>query len=160
MHHSSLVQEHWFPFCMTSPSRCCHFTVTFSTFPSPDWTTPVLSACLHSHRRDPPAFTHLHGLLWNCSREINPDQSAPAHVGISRYHTRSRGAVILLAVLLWIQPRKWLVFWVVSTHCWVMLSFLFTNILKSFSRGLLSIHSPPSLYSCLGLLWPKRRNCT
>ncbi|KAK4830147.1 hypothetical protein QYF61_008635 [Mycteria americana] len=42
------------------------------------------------------------------------------------------------------KRRIRLAFWAASAHCWVMLSFSSTNIPKSFSSGLLSIHSPPS----------------
>ncbi|KAK4811059.1 hypothetical protein QYF61_016345, partial [Mycteria americana] len=48
-----------------------------------------------------------------------------------------------------------LAFWAASAHCWLMSSFSSTNTLKSFSAGLLSIHSSPSLYPCLGLPRPR-----
>ena len=54
----------------------------------------------------------------------------------------------LLPTLLWMQPRTQLAFWAVSTHCWLTVSFPSTNIPKSFSLGLFSIHSSPSLYLC------------
>lgn len=41
-------------------------------------------------------------------------------------------------------------FWAVSTHCWVVSNF--SSTLISHFQGLLSSHSPPSLYLCLG--WP------
>ena len=50
------------------------------------------------------------------------------------------------------QPRIRLPFWAASAHCQLMLSFSSTSTPKSFSSGLLSSHSPPSLYLCLGLL--------
>ena len=63
----------------------------------------------------------------------------------------------LLATVLWMQPRIQLAFWAVSTHCRVMLSFLSSRIPKSFSSGLLSMHSPPTLYLCLALPPPMCR---
>lgn len=42
----------------------------------------------------------------------------------------------------------------------LMLCFSSTNTHTSFSAGLLSIHSPPSLYSCLGLPYLKSRTWT
>jgi len=52
------------------------------------------------------------------------------------------------------QPRVRLAFLAASAHCQLMLSFLSTSTAKSFSSGLLSIHSLPSLYLCLGLPQP------
>ena len=40
-----------------------------------------------------------------------------------------------------------------------MLSFSPTRNPKSFFSVLLSVHSPPSLYLCLGLPWPRGRTC-
>ncbi|PKU44834.1 werner syndrome atp-dependent helicase isoform x4 [Limosa lapponica baueri] len=51
------------------------------------------------------------------------------------------------------QPRMQLAFWSTSTHGQLMLSFLSTNTPKSFSSGLLSIHSLPK-ENCLGLPSP------
>jgi len=56
-------------------------------------------------------------------------------------------------MLLLMQPRIQLAFWAASAHCRLMLSFSSTSTPKSFS-GLLSSHSPPSLYLCLGLPRP------
>lgn len=63
----------------------------------------------------------------------------------------------LLATLLSMEPRILLAFWAESTHYWIMLSFTITNMPKSFSSGMPSIHSLPSLYLCLGLSWPMCR---
>ncbi|KAK4818250.1 hypothetical protein QYF61_009425 [Mycteria americana] len=52
----------------------------------------------------------------------------------------------LLAKLLLMQPRIRLAFCAVSAHCRLMSSFLSISIPKSFSSGLLSITSSPSLY--------------
>jgi len=49
-------------------------------------------------------------------------------------------------MLLYMQHRIQLAFCTASLHCWVMMSFSSTNILKSFFSGLFSIHSPLSLY--------------
>ena len=49
--------------------------------------------------------------------------------------------------------RILLAFWATSAHCWVMLSFSSTRTPKSFSTGLHSWSSSPSLYtSCTNLL--------
>lgn len=53
------------------------------------------------------------------------------------------------------QPRIQLAFWALSVHCWVILSFLSTNIPKFFSSGLFSVHFSPSLYFCLWLPQPR-----
>ena len=42
-------------------------------------------------------------------------------------------------------------------HCWLMLRLSSTNTLKSFSSELLSNHSLPGLYLCLGLPQPRCR---
>ncbi|KAK4813652.1 hypothetical protein QYF61_014951 [Mycteria americana] len=60
----------------------------------------------------------------------------------------------LLVTLLLMRPRRRLAFWAASTRCQVMLSFTSANTPESFSAGLLSLHSPPSLYLCLGLPQP------
>ncbi|KAK4812205.1 hypothetical protein QYF61_009097 [Mycteria americana] len=67
---------------------------------------------------------------------------------LQQVHVLMLGAPELDAVL---QPRIRLAFWAADAHCWVMLSFSSTSTPKSFSLGLLSIHSLPSLYLCLGL---------
>jgi len=74
---------------------------------------------------------------------------AGPQVGSHQSRAEQRGRITsldLLATLLLMQLGIWLVFWVASTRCWVMLSFLSTNIPKSFSARLLSIPSSPSLY--------------
>ena len=57
------------------------------------------------------------------------------------------------------QPRARLAFWAANAHCWLTLSFSPTSTPKSFSSGLLSSRSPPSLCLCLGCparLWCAR----
>jgi len=44
-----------------------------------------------------------------------------------------------------------LAFQAAGSHCWLMSSFSLTGTPKSFSAGLLSMSSSPSLYSYLGL---------
>ena len=81
-----------------------------------------------------------------------------SRLGLTRAEQRGRiTSPDLLAILLLMQPRIWLAFWAVSTHCWVMMSFSSTSTPKSFSSRLLSIHSPLSLHLCLGLPWPMCR---
>ena len=63
----------------------------------------------------------------------------------------------LLATLLWMQPGILLSFWVVNILCQLRSSFTSTSIPKSFSVGLLSIHSSPSLYWYWGLPQPRCR---
>ena len=63
----------------------------------------------------------------------------------------------LLALLLLMQPRIRLAVWAVNAQCQVMLNLLSTSTPKSSFSGLLSIHSPPSLYLCLGLPQPMCR---
>ena len=58
----------------------------------------------------------------------------------------------LLVTLLLMQPRIRLAFWPAGVHCRVTLSFSSANTPKSFSAGLLSVHSLPSLYLCLGFV--------
>lgn len=53
------------------------------------------------------------------------------------------------------QSRIQLTFWVASVHCQLIFSFSPTYSCKFFSRGLLSVHSFPSLYSCLELTGPE-----
>ena len=55
------------------------------------------------------------------------------------------------------QPRIQLAFWAARARCWLMLSFSSISTPKSCSLGLLSSHSPPSLYLCLGLPRPMCR---
>ena len=54
-------------------------------------------------------------------------------------------SLALLATLLLMQPRIQLAFWPVSAHCWLIVSFPSTDTPKSFSTGLLSIHSLASV---------------
>jgi len=54
------------------------------------------------------------------------------------------------------QPGTWAAFWSTNTHCQLLLSFSFHTSHNSCS-GLLSIHSPLTLYLCLGLPWPSCR---
>jgi len=74
--------------------------------------------------------------------------------------TEQRGRIIslnLLVTLLLMQPGIWLAFWVLSAQCWFVLNLSSTHTPKSFSSGLVSSHSPPSLYRCLGLPRPRCR---
>uniref|UniRef100_A0A8D0FDG9 ABC-type glutathione-S-conjugate transporter n=1 Tax=Strix occidentalis caurina TaxID=311401 RepID=A0A8D0FDG9_STROC len=74
--------------------------------------------------------------------------------GLTRPEQRGRiPSLALLATLLLMQPRTWLAFWAVSTHCWLIVSFPSTNTPKSSSAGMLSIHSLPSLYLCMSSTW-------
>ena len=66
----------------------------------------------------------------------------------------------LLAMLLLIQPRIQLPFWVARPHCHVMLSFLSTSTPKSFSSGLLPILSVSCLYLCWDCPHPYAGSCT
>uniref|UniRef100_A0A663N7B8 ABC-type glutathione-S-conjugate transporter n=1 Tax=Athene cunicularia TaxID=194338 RepID=A0A663N7B8_ATHCN len=74
--------------------------------------------------------------------------------GLTRAEQRGRiPPLTLLPTLLWVQPRTRLAFWAVSTHCWLTVSFPSTDTPKSFSAGLLSILSLPSLYLCMNSTW-------
>jgi len=66
-------------------------------------------------------------------------------------------SLALLVMLFLMQPRIQLAFWAASTHCLVTLSFSSTSTPKSFSSGLLSIPSSPSLYCYQRLLQPRCR---
>ena len=78
--------------------------------------------------------------------------------GLTRAEYRGRiPSLDLLAMLLLMQPRAQLAFWAARAHCCVILSFLSTSTLTSFSAGLLSIHSLPNLSLCLGLPRPMCR---
>ena len=80
-----------------------------------------------------------------------PELDAALQGGLSRAEQRGRipSLDLLLLTLLDTQPRTRVAFWAASTHCQVTLSFLSINTPKSFSSGLLSIHSLPSLELCL-----------
>jgi len=81
-----------------------------------------------------------------------PELDKGLQVGLTRAEQRGRiTSLDLLAMLLLMKPRIWLAFWAVSAHCQVMLSFRSTSTPKSFSSGLLSIHSLLGLCLCLGL---------
>ena len=56
--------------------------------------------------------------------------------------------------------RILLAFWATSAHCWVMLSFSSTRTPKSFSTGLHSWSSSPSLYTYLDCSNPSATACT
>jgi len=78
--------------------------------------------------------------------------------GLMRAEQRGRiTSLCLLVALLLVQSRIQLAFWAASTRCWLKLSLSSTDSPKSFSSRLLSSHSLPSLYLCLGLLWPRCR---
>lgn len=62
----------------------------------------------------------------------------------------------MLVVALLMQPRMYLAFWYMSTHSWLMLSFLSTNTHKSFLPGWHFICFLPSLCLCLGFPWLRR----
>ncbi|KAK4829642.1 hypothetical protein QYF61_005935 [Mycteria americana] len=102
---------------------------------------------------------HLHGPPLDSLQQLHvllvlraPELDAALQGGLTRAEQRGRiPSLALLATLLWMQPRIRLAFWAASAHCQVMLSFSSTNTPKSFSSGLPSIPSLPSLYLCLGL---------
>lgn len=55
------------------------------------------------------------------------------------------------------QPRIKLTFWATSSHCWFISNISSTDIPKSFSTGLLSVHS---LLSAYGYWWLPRPRCS
>jgi len=72
--------------------------------------------------------------------------------------TEQRGTITSLTLLvtpLPVEPRIPLAFQAAGAHCWLLLRFSSTRIPKSFSTGLLSRNSSPSLYTYLGLPQPK-----
>jgi len=74
---------------------------------------------------------------------------------------KERGTITsfdVMAALLFIEPRTRLAFWAVSAHCRFIFNCSSTNIPKSFSTGLCSIHSSSSLYWYQCLPWPMCRN--
>ena len=78
--------------------------------------------------------------------------------GLTRAELRGTvTSVVPLFTLLLMQPSIWLACWAASKHCWLVMSLSSINIYKSFTSGLLSSHSLPSLYLCLGLPLPKCR---
>uniref|UniRef100_A0A8C0E917 ABC-type glutathione-S-conjugate transporter n=1 Tax=Bubo bubo TaxID=30461 RepID=A0A8C0E917_BUBBB len=93
--------------------------------------------------------------LWPVRKEDSSEEIvAWAEREWKKCHSRTQiPSLALLATLLLMQPRTWLAFWAVSTHCWLTVSFPSTNTPKSFSLGLLSIHSSPSLYLCMSSTW-------
>lgn len=48
--------------------------------------------------------------------------------------------------ILFRQSRLQLFSWAVSAHCWLISNFSSTDIPRSFSAGLVTTHSSPSLY--------------
>jgi len=56
-------------------------------------------------------------------------------------------SLALMATSLLMQPRIQLTFWAASAHWWLTSSFSCTRTL-TFSTGLLSVSSSPSLHSC------------
>ncbi|KAK4807440.1 hypothetical protein QYF61_001991 [Mycteria americana] len=76
-----------------------------------------------------------------------PELDAVLQGGLTRAEQRGRiPSLDLLATLLWMQPRMLLAFWAASAHCRLMSSLSSISTPKSFSTGLLSIPSSPSLY--------------
>lgn len=55
------------------------------------------------------------------------------------------------------QPRILLDFFATRTHCWLMVSFLSTRILRSFYAELLSRQLTTGMYWCLGSFIPRSR---
>ena len=67
--------------------------------------------------------------------------------GLMRVEQRGKiPSLHLLATLLWMQPRTRLAFWAAGAHGRLMSNLSSTRIPESFSAGLLSLHSSPSLY--------------
>jgi len=56
------------------------------------------------------------------------------------------------------HPGTQLAFWAATAHCWLMSSFWSARTPMSSSTGLLSRSSSLSLYTYLGLHWPKRHS--
>ena len=151
------------PIFLTSPLQVLEGSIKVSPEPSllqaeqPQLSQPFLVAEVLQ------PSDHFCGLLWTRSNRSMSFlcwglQSWTQDSGITRAEQRGRiTSLDLLATLLLMELRIQLAAWAASTHCWVMLSFSSTNIPKSFSSGLLSILSPPSLYLCLGLPSPRCR---
>jgi len=91
-------------------------------------------SCVGGHR---PGHNTSDGTSQGWSRKVNP-------------------LSLSAAIPLLMQPRILLAFWSEVTHCWFMSSLSLTRTPKSFSTGLLSRNSSPSLYTYLGLPW---HNC-
>lgn len=70
----------------------------------------------------------------------------------SAVHKRTDTFIVLLATLFLMLARMPLT---TFAHYWLMLSWLSTSSPRSFSAQQLSSHFSPSLYRCMGLLWPK-----
>ena len=95
-------------------------------------------------------------LLWTRlnSSNVLPGGPWPGHdTTVRSQDSRAEGDNHLLpaAFPLLMQPRILLAFWAAGTHCCLMCSFLSTRTPKSFSTGLLSRSSSPSLSTQLGL---------
>ncbi|KAK4829612.1 hypothetical protein QYF61_005739 [Mycteria americana] len=87
-----------------------------------------------------------------------PQLSQPAFIGgVCQTSDHLHGPPLFLLQQVHVILMVWLAFWAASSHCRIMLSFSSTNTPKSFSSGLLSIHSLPSLHLCLGLPRPMCR---
>ena len=93
-------------------------------------------------------------LLWSCSNRSMSFlcwgiQSWTQNSSWGLIWTVQKGRITsldLLATFLLAQPKIWLSFWAVSTHCRLMSSFSSTSTHSSFLAGLLSIFSSLSLY--------------
>ena len=80
--------------------------------------------------------------------------------GLTGAEQRSRTTSLnMLATLILMQPRIRLAFWAASARCQLMLNFSSTSTHKSFSSGLLSSHSLPSLYLRLVLKKNLTKRC-
>ncbi|KAK4822069.1 hypothetical protein QYF61_009330 [Mycteria americana] len=118
---------------------------------------PQLSAC--PRRRGAPALASFSWPPLDPLQQLHvllvlraPELDAALQGGLTRAEQRGRTpSLALLATLRVMQPRTRLAFWAASTHCRLMSSFSSTGTPKSFSAGLLSIPSSPSLCRTLHL---------
>ena len=100
-----------------------------------------------AHLCGPPLdlFQQLHVLLVFRAPELDAVLQVGSH---KKYRITS---LDLLVTILLMQLRIQLAFWAANTHCQFMLNLSSVSTLKSFSSGLLSSYSLPSLYLCLSL---------
>lgn len=129
---------------------------------SPGWTTPTLSACPHREVLQPSDY--LHGPLDPLQEfqiflvfgVLGPD--AVTQMKPHKGRVEDKPPSLCWPICLLMKPSIQLAVWAASTHCWLTLRFLTIRTCKSFSAGLLSTSSSPSLYKNLELLPPKCSN--
>ena len=112
-----------------------------------------------SEKRSSSSLTIFMALLWTCSKGphlscagcLRPGHSTPDGASFGQNRGGTITSLSLLVTLLLMQPGILLAFQASRARCWLMLSSSSARIPKSFSVGLLSMNSYPSMDTYLGL---------